>query len=269
LDTSNQRPDLLAPVHGTAETGTRILAMLEHGNRLPGKMSQVQRWHLDGWTAGMGAAVLVMAALAWMSREAAIKGGSGRPLAVSSIGSSGLSAPVRNAAMPATATPAQEPSAATIVSLVEPPPPTLARAAAAPRAVASANLVAQTTPAHTAPPSLPISLAAKQAITAPSRSATANTSASARDTAAARATASGATPDTDVALLAALVAHTGTPASVSPERSRDVVLPQEGEGTTLLLARCKQLGLIEGMLCRSRICSGRWENDPACRAPNH
>jgi hypothetical protein len=31
-----------------------------------------------------------------------------------------------------------------------------------------------------------------------------------------------------------------------------------------LLQRCKQLGMIEGMLCRARICSGRWDSDPAC-----
>lgn len=75
--------------------------------------------------------------------------------------------------------------------------------------------------------------------------------------------------DTDVALLTALVAHSNKPTSVAPERSRDVVERQDGDTTAQLLARCKQLGLIEGMLCRSRICSGRWEGDAACRAPHH
>ena len=70
-------------------------------------------------------------------------------------------------------------------------------------------------------------------------------------------------------LLAALVAHAGTPAAVTPERSRDIVDRHDGDTTSQLLARCKQLGLIEGMLCRSRICSGRWESDAACRAPSH
>ena len=45
---------------------------------------------------------------------------------------------------------------------------------------------------------------------------------------------------------------------------RDVVLRRQEEETAELLQRCKQLGLIEGMLCRSRICSGRWDSDPAC-----
>ena len=71
--------------------------------------------------------------------------------------------------------------------------------------------------------------------------------------------------DSDVALLTAMVAHAhrqeGTAKPV-----RDVVLRrQEQERETAeLLQRCKQLGLIEGMLCRSRICSGRWDSDPAC-----
>lgn len=73
--------------------------------------------------------------------------------------------------------------------------------------------------------------------------------------------------DTDVALLTALVAHAGKPTVVMPERSRDIVERYDGDNTADLLARCKQLGVIEGMLCRSRICSGRWDSDPVCRAP--
>ncbi|MGK5065157.1 hypothetical protein [Janthinobacterium sp. LB3P112] len=69
--------------------------------------------------------------------------------------------------------------------------------------------------------------------------------------------------DSDVALLTAMVAHAhrqeGTAAPV-----RDVVLRRQEEETAELLRRCQQLGLIEGMLCRSRICSGRWDSDPAC-----
>ena len=73
--------------------------------------------------------------------------------------------------------------------------------------------------------------------------------------------------DTDIALLAALVAHAGKPSVAIPERSRDIVERYDGDSTAELLARCTQLGVIEGMLCRSRICSGRWDSDPVCRAP--
>ena len=69
--------------------------------------------------------------------------------------------------------------------------------------------------------------------------------------------------DSDVALLTAMVAHAhrqeGTAKPV-----RDVVLRKREEETAELLLRCQQLGVIEGMLCRSRICSGRWDSDPAC-----
>lgn len=85
--------------------------------------------------------------------------------------------------------------------------------------------------------------------------------------AASRGKAAATVNDTDVALLTALVAHAGKPAVVAPERSRDIVVRREGDSTADLLARCKQLGLIEGMLCRSRICAGRWESDATCRAP--
>ena len=65
--------------------------------------------------------------------------------------------------------------------------------------------------------------------------------------------------DSDVTLLAAIVAHGQR--SAPP---RDVVLRKEEEETPGLLQRCRQLGLIEGMLCRARICAGRWDSDPAC-----
>ncbi|MEF2268429.1 hypothetical protein V3C40_16760 [Janthinobacterium sp. LS2A] len=69
--------------------------------------------------------------------------------------------------------------------------------------------------------------------------------------------------DSDVALLTAMVAHAHWQAGTAVP-VRDVVLRKQDEETADLLQRCQQLGLIEGMLCRSRICSGRWDNDPAC-----
>ena len=72
--------------------------------------------------------------------------------------------------------------------------------------------------------------------------------------------------DSDVTLLAAMVAHgqRAEPAPAEPVPVRDVVLRQNEDETSALLQRCRQLGLIEGMLCRARICSGRWNSDPAC-----
>jgi hypothetical protein len=45
----------------------------------------------------------------------------------------------------------------------------------------------------------------------------------------------------------------------------DIVERKSGDSTDGLLQRCKQLGLIEGELCRWRICSGRWDSDPSCK----
>lgn len=71
--------------------------------------------------------------------------------------------------------------------------------------------------------------------------------------------------ENDVVLLAALVAHASNQPLPEGMVNRDVVLRHDGDATDTLLRRCKQLGLIEGMLCRSRICAGRWDSDQACR----
>ncbi|QGZ38921.1 hypothetical protein IP92_05331 [Pseudoduganella flava] len=64
-----------------------------------------------------------------------------------------------------------------------------------------------------------------------------------------------AAPDTDVALLTALVAHAS---------GGDVVEPHLADSTASLLQRCQRVGGEEGRLCRLRICSSRADDD-ACR----
>lgn len=100
--------------------------------------------------------------------------------------------------------------------------------------------------------------------------------------------------DGDVVLLSALVAHTSDPASTktaaqkraaadararaanaakrkqlakagNDASSHDIVERNYGDTTKELLQRCKKLGLLEGELCRLRICSGQWDSDAACR----
>ena len=61
-------------------------------------------------------------------------------------------------------------------------------------------------------------------------------------------------PDTDVALLSALVAHAN---------ARDVVEPRGSDSTASLLQRCRRIGGEEGRLCRLRICASR-TGDGAC-----
>lgn len=94
--------------------------------------------------------------------------------------------------------------------------------------------------------------------------------------------------DSDVDLIAALVAHVShaeaggkgagksgpkaararAESAIRKERpiesSRDIVVRNDEDTTEALVARCRALGLIEGELCRLRICSGRWGIDAAC-----
>jgi hypothetical protein len=72
--------------------------------------------------------------------------------------------------------------------------------------------------------------------------------------------------DSDVTLLAALVAHSGAQPSAILH-TRDVVERTDGDSTDALLRRCQRLGGAEAGLCRARICNGLWLHEAACRAP--
>lgn len=48
----------------------------------------------------------------------------------------------------------------------------------------------------------------------------------------------------------------------------DVVIRTQGDTTESLVKRCGMHGLIEGHLCRARICSGLWGKDAACPISN-
>lgn len=124
------------------------------------------------------------------------------------------------------------------------PPAPVPDAAPAP-APAAATIVNEPVPPQAAAP-------APHKPQAPTRQAAARA-------AAARPSLAAAAGDSDVTLLAAIVAH-----GQHTQPPRDVVLRHEEAETASLLQRCRQLGLIEGMLCRARICAGRWDSDPAC-----
>ncbi|HWW99553.1 hypothetical protein [Collimonas sp.] len=105
------------------------------------------------------------------------------------------------------------------------------------------------------------------------------------------AKAPSAAPDSDVNILTALVSHgdsVNEPAKPAKETAKsrqqakkkaaepvlaqntsdggpDIVERKNGDSTAGLLQRCRQLGMIEGELCRWRICSGRWDTDTACK----
>jgi hypothetical protein len=251
------KPDLRA-ASPRAVASKRILAQLEHGARTPASPPRIPGWTVDGWTIGLCALLLFMCGVAWLMHD--------KRLTPETFRHNATYASVRSAPTPTPPRPTQQAESS----------PTLEQAAA----IINEAQPAAATPTHGvshiagASPPTPTAVSAAIANAAsaePSRAARQKPAAPAttttRDQTAAAARPNQASGDTDVALLTALVAHAGKPSVVTPERSRDVVERQDGETTAQLLARCKQLGLIEGMLCRSRICSGRWESDAACRAP--
>ena len=143
------------------------------------------------------------------------------------------------------------PAPATAVTVAPPALPVPAAPSVPPHAAQAATIV------NTAAPPLP-------ALAATTASARASAPRKAAPPARPQGPRPAAAPgDSDVALLTAMVAHAhrqeGTAKPV-----RDVVQRRQEDETAELLQRCKQLGLIEGMLCRSRICSDRWDSDPAC-----
>ena len=221
-------PNLLskAGAAGAHIEGKGILSQLEHGVATPAAMPAL-RWRPGWrhWAAGaLGVTVLITAVLTHDTSLA--------PLPSAPATATALTAPV----MPAPTVPPHAAQAATIVNTAAPPLP------------AASATTAGAAPSASAPPRTPPPV--RQAAARP------------------QGTRPAAAPgDSDVALLTAMVAHAhGQEGTAKPVR--DVVLRQreqeQEQETAELLRRCQQLGLIEGMLCRSRICSGRWDSDPAC-----
>lgn len=246
------KPDLMAASGARRLAGsTRILAQLEHGARPAARPAHAAGWTIDGWTIGLFVLLLLMCSVAWLMHDKTIT-----PKTFRHDYSSGASSSMARH-VTARASAVEQP--ATIVNEAA----TVSGAGAEDVAADAAGSVARSV--HT------IGAIPKPA--APVARATASATPVARPAATTAPAAGPAnttpTGDTDVTLLTALMAHASKPAAVTPERPRDVVERQESDSTAQLLARCKQLGLIEGMLCRSRICSGRWEADAACRAPSH
>jgi len=278
VDTSKRKPDLVGTSSARTDGAKRILAHLEHGARLPAsKPARAATWTIDGWTVGLGLLLLAMCGIAWlMHGRSATPGGfkasysSTRTVPTHERSDGRIQASVRAEPREVIVEAAELPAA-----IINDAAPLQARTDAMPattpasRAVSAATLAAPTPRAASVGatyPKSPSASAISKYNSAPGSSAT-PPRATAATVAAPRGKAAAPANDTDVTLLTALVAHAGKPAVVAPERSRDIVERREGDSTADLLARCKQLGLIEGMLCRSRICSGRWESDATCRAP--
>ena len=258
MDTSKQKPDLMRSNRVAADGGKRILAHLEHGQKTAAKPSRTSGWSIDGWTIGPGLLVVTICTVTWLVHDDTLTPGS-FARSRSSVRTHFERRPTEVVEPQAAATPPAVQAAAIVNESIARPSPTPAPHPPSATTAPAAHPLARSDAPHAA------STTHRQAGTASTAAAPATRLPVARPAIAASAAAAG---DTDVALLTALVAHANKPTAVLPERNRDVVERQEGDNTAQLLARCKQLGLIEGMLCRSRICSGRWDADPACNAPS-
>ena len=273
MDTPTPKPDMMAasPRPGG---GKRILAALEHGARPAPKPVRANGWTMDNWTVGLGLLLLLMVSVAWMMHEKTITPATFKYHANDSRAAAAPRAERQLA--PRAERPAAPDSerAAAIVNTAStsvdagPAGATMPDRPDWPPLAGTPPASAPDGPAPAAPSShKPLLAGPSVRAPQPAQQAAATT---ARNAAGAGTTAaSAAARDTDVTLLAALVAHANKPTVAVTERSRDVVERKQGDTTAQLLARCQQLGLIEGMLCRSRICADRWDADPACRAPAH
>jgi hypothetical protein len=275
VDTSKQKPDLMGASTAAPTHAKRILAHLEHGAKLPAsKPARATGWTIDGWTLGLGLLLLTMCCIAWLMHDDGAQssgfkqshGGGARYESRQESRQHSAAAELARAETPARTPDAQteQPAAIIIETAHDPAAHVDARREAATRP-GRAGVVA-TSSAATSGVAQPNPGAAGAGIKHSAGAAPARVSATMHTPPRGTSTS---VNDTDVALLTALVAHAGKPAVSAPERSRDIVERHDNDSTAELLARCKQLGVIEGMLCRSRICSGRWDSDPVCRAPAH
>ena len=209
--------------------GKGILASLEHRTAEPPRRPAIatpSRGRGGALVVGIG--VLTGALLAWW-----LYGGLPPLIVHQTLPPSVHAAPSRQVPAPTVD------SAAAIVD--EAPPPVLAMPAAAPAA-----LTAALPPAPVAAPAR-----RRDRVAAP-RPKPKATMKEARPLPARAVHARRVPPDTDVALLSALVAHAN---------ERDVIEPRPGDSTASLLQRCQRVGGEEGRLCRVRICAARGGHD--------
>lgn len=228
-------PNLLGSMTRLAPDSNRILSNLEHGGMAPAVMP---RYRPRAMALAGGALILAAAGLAWLAWLSAQP----EPASNAAAALAPLSLPAPYAAPSAARPPAHQiqAQAAAIIHDIAPPQ---------------------------APPQAKASLI-KASAGAPPRQKQHKAAAPQMAKKTAPPWKKSATPigvESDVVLLAALVAHASNQALPEAMYNRDVVLRRDGDTTDTLLRRCKQLGLIEGMLCRSRMCAGRWDSDLACR----
>jgi len=242
------RPYLKGRAQDSENYNWRILQQLEYGPQTgPARIAQAH-WNIEQWIIGLSILIAIICTCTWYLHPRQPRR-SEPAMAWAMSGAAPKPAVQDMLAHPAQAEASPESAAARIVSTAaidEPPVEHPAIYAALPKPLALRH---KRTPAHTA--SLPVTQPAALPDNPPRHTAV----------------QAQASMDRDAALLAALVARGNANPSDPASSNRDIVERQANDNTGQLLQRCQQLGRIEGMLCRSRICAGRWESDLACRQP--
>ena len=236
MPSPKQIPSLMPRQQRTGNPNWRILQRLANGG-LPATTTAGNRgWTIDSWTFGLGMLVAVVCTASWYLQTP--------PKAMRHTGNVPVPAPVLISS-------AQD-------SVVAEP---------APDAAQVARIINAATSDRAPPSELPPS-ASSTARSKPERNMSAHRTVHRSEPGKIMIPTDSAkeSSDSDAALLAALVAH-GNPLPNAAGTNRDIVERHASDHTAQLLARCQQLGLIEGMLCRSRICADRWDSDAACRQP--
>lgn len=236
MPSPKQIPSLIPRQQRTGNPHWRILQRLANGGLPDTTTVSCRGWTIDSWTIGLGLLVAVVCTASWYLQT--------RPTAMRHTGNVPVPAPVLTSSVPATVGAEPAPEAAQVARIIN--------AATSDKAPLSeqaptASSTAYNKPERNVSAHRTVHRAEPGKIVIPTDSAKESS-------------------DRDAALLAALVAH-GNHLPPATGTNRDIVERHASDHTAQLLARCQELGFIEGMLCRSRICADRWDSDAACRRP--
>jgi hypothetical protein len=270
--TPPQKPELFSAAQ-PADGSRRILASLEHSGKATTPAARLARLRPGQLVLLLTLLAVVAAGIASISYVGMAPARYSQPLAPSAPQlplvaeqeeSERRAAAIVNEPLPAIAAARHKQSASDIAAV----PAQNAKVGAAPPAAqakappAAAALAATTTGVAAAPQA---SIQARPAMHA-ERNLQARPRPVFRAAAGPTRVAAATQQDSDVTLLAALVAHSGAQPSAILH-TRDVVERTDGDSTDALLRRCQRLGGAEAGLCRARICNGLWLHEAACRSP--
>lgn len=273
-------PSLLGPGRSTNDNGggterndaqdTRILWALASDADLSAP-ARKPRGNGRNWLLALLLVVAVGASFAWWSNtspEPQAQLARSPVPAEAAVVAPAVAASAVVAALPADA--ASEPAAGAV--LIDAPPPSQQQAAAsAVPASTGSPLAALSAPSEASAPASAAEPAPRRVAAAappsPKREPARKPAASkeGRERQAVAAAPGARTPDADVALLEAMVAHINSGQRGGSASAATTSAPRGGRSSTReQLKRCKAQSGADASACRAKVCSGRWGADPEC-----